>query len=156
MEITTTYSVEENSEKRLKELKEKYGFDCKCGHCWVTLNDLLKFHSLYNISCIEFKNRVICLRQWGSLILVIGWGLSCPRMNFLKRLENREKYILILDYATADFTGIETNQITSFLKSVSRKFYYFFAIFWTWVYWNKLFLVWQKFVIQKIIIGWKE
>ena len=33
MEITTTYSVEENSEKRLKELKEKYGFDCKCGHC---------------------------------------------------------------------------------------------------------------------------
>jgi len=33
MEITTNYSVEENSEKRLKELKEKYGFECKCGHC---------------------------------------------------------------------------------------------------------------------------
>ena len=45
-------------------------------------------------------------------------------MNFLKRFENREKYNLILDYATADFTGIETNQITSFHKPVS----YFYSL----------------------------
>lgn len=32
-EVTTSYSVEENTDKRLKELKEKYGFDCECGKC---------------------------------------------------------------------------------------------------------------------------
>ena len=32
-EITTSYSVEESTEKRRKELKEKYGFDCECGNC---------------------------------------------------------------------------------------------------------------------------
>ena len=32
-EITTNYSIEENTDKRRKELKEKYGFDCECGNC---------------------------------------------------------------------------------------------------------------------------